>query len=378
MIARTARMARIAFLLAWLIASGVAVASVRADEASGTWSGEIEGRGNYYLERSNRIMIPTGRVAVESPGGVRVHADYLVDIITSASIATGTTDDKVFTELRHGVGAGLGKTFDLGSSEFNLDAYGVYSTESDYKSWLFGARGSFAWNQKTSTVSLGVTGVSDRIYSTRDPLFRGELHGLTASVGFSQVLSPRLVLSLGYQFVLLEGYLGNPYRSTQNEGQASLREHPPEQRIRYNVEAQLAWYIPATRSTLQAYARYYTDSWDLRAITPEVRFYQDLGRYWNLRLRFRYYEQGEVYFAPSSGTTKYPVGYAGPTTNDPKLVAFHSQQLGARLSFSLLGLEGGLLDFASRVVLDVSFDRQWCPNFFGNNIMGSLGGRLAF
>jgi hypothetical protein len=370
---------RVAFLLAWWLASGVtSLSTVQADEASGTWSGELEGRGNYFLEKSTRVMIPTGRLAVESPGGVRVHADYLVDIITSASIATGTKQDSVFTELRHGIGAGIGKTFGMGEHEFELAVHGVYSTESDYKSWLFGLRSGFAWNEKNSSVSLGVTGVSDRIYSTSDPLFHGQLQGLTTSVGFSQVLSPRLVLSLGYQFVLLDGYLGNPYRSTQNEGQATLREHPPEERRRHNVEAQLAWYIAATRTTLQVYGRYYTDSWDLRAFSPELRVYQELGRYWNLRVRFRYYDQGDVYFAPPAGGSKYPAGYAGPTTKDPKLLAFQSQQLGVRLSFSLLGLEDTFLDFASRVVLDVSFDRQWCTSSFGNNIFGTLGGRLPF
>src|SRR5688572_12402705 len=105
---------------AWLWSAWVATPRVRADELTGRWSGEVEGRGNYYYERSTRVMIPTGRIAIASPNGIRMHVDYLVDIITSASIPSGAVEDKLFTELRHGIGTGVGKRFDAGENDLDL------------------------------------------------------------------------------------------------------------------------------------------------------------------------------------------------------------------------------------------------------------------
>jgi len=361
-------------IVAWL--SGVQV--VRADEVSGTWTGELEAHGNYFLERSTRVFIPTARVALASPHGVRVDASYLVDVISSASIAQGASDDKVFTELRHGVGAGAGKTFAVGDSDLDLSIHGTYSTEDDYKSRLYGANASFAFNEKNSVISLGLMRVSDTIEDNRDATFRAHLRGVTTQAGFSQVLSKSLVLSLGYQFVVLSGFLGNPYRSAQFAEHAPVRESPPDERYRHNWELQLSWFSAATDTALQAYARYYTDSWSIHAITPELRLYQSLGRDVNVRLRFRYYSQSSAEFAPPLELGRYEVGYQGPTTGDPKLMDFDSQQLGVRVSVALSALSNTFLGFASRGAIDVQLDRQWCTSAFGNNVMATLGGRLPF
>lgn len=352
---------------------------VHADEVTGTWTGQLEGRLNYYYERSTRVVIPTGGVAVTAPNGVRVNASYLVDVISTASIAANPMGDAVFTELRHGVGAGVGKTFAVGDNDLDLNLHGIYSTESDYKSLLGGINGSYAWNDKNSIASLNLTYVSDSILDLSQPDWRGHLKGLTSGLGFSQILSPTLVLAFGYQYVWLDGYLGNHYRKVPyTASHTPVSEAPPSTRLRHNLEAQLAWFLPATNTTLQLFGRVYADSWDISAITPELRVYQGLGRDWNVRLRFRYYQQSRADFAPPSPRNAYLVDYTGPTTNDPKLLDFHSEQLGLRISYSLRVLEATALDFASRAVLDLSFDRQWCSSTFGNNVIATAGARWLF
>src|ERR1700759_1228744 len=110
-----ARALAVVFVMAFGVASLRSVA--RADEASGRWTGLVEARtANYYWERSTRVVVPSARVTVESPNGIRIHADYLVDVIASASIAqTGGGSDKVYTELRHAIGTGIGKTVSVGN-----------------------------------------------------------------------------------------------------------------------------------------------------------------------------------------------------------------------------------------------------------------------
>jgi hypothetical protein len=361
--------------LAWL---GVGVGVASADEVSGTWTGQLEGRANYYWERSTRVVIPTAKVALEAPDGIRMSASYLVDVIASASIAqTGGGSDGVFNELRHAVAVSVGKKFAVGDNELDLSAHGIFSTESDYISRIFGANGSFAFNDKDSTLLLGLTGVADTVYNNGDATFTGHLTGLTSALGFSQVLSPVLVLGIGYEFVHLDGFLGNPYRKTL-VGPLPHPEAPPTNRERHNAEAQLSWFLPSTSTTLQLYGRAYLDSWQVGALTPELRVYQQLSDAWVARLRYRYYGQTRADFALKSGETRYPVGYTGPLTSDPKLSAFHSQQIGVKFELALSGLAGSFLDFARFAILDLSFDYQWCSSTFGNNVIGTAGGRLPF
>ncbi|HEX4354398.1 MAG TPA: hypothetical protein VHZ95_15820, partial [Polyangiales bacterium] len=191
-----------------------ASAHAYADEASGTWTGSLEGRLNYYWERSTRVEIPAAKVNLEAPNGVRVGVSYLVDVIASASIAqTGGNSDGVFTELRHGVGVTTGKKFALGDNDLDLSAHAIFSTEDDYTSWIGGINGSFTFDDKDSTILLGLTGVRDTIYNNLNPAYKKHLTGLTTSLGFSEVLSPTVILGLGYEFVVLDGFLGNPYRN---------------------------------------------------------------------------------------------------------------------------------------------------------------------
>lgn len=366
----------------------LAAAGARADGASGTWSGELEGRGNYYYERSTKVMVPTGRLTLVTPTDVRMHVEYLADVISTASVAARSDNkDNVFTEVRHGIGTGVGKLLPVGQSdELDLSFRGIYSTESDYISWIFAGRAAYGFNQKSSTLSLGVTGVHDTIYrnmgeqGVHDPDFGAKhLNGVTTSLGFSQILTPVLTLGLGYQLVYLTGFQSNPYRRAL-VGPLPHPEEVPNKRWRHNLEAQLSWYLPPTSTTLQAFARVYTDSWDVQAITPELRIYQMLGRDWVLRLRLRYYLQGRAEFAPEDGAMAYPRGSTGYLTNDPKLRGFHSEQVGLRIEYALNALAGGPLGFLSRGLLDVSLDHQWNDSAFNNPhvLIGTLGGRLPF
>ncbi|MFT5353063.1 MAG: hypothetical protein ACI9KE_000260, partial [Polyangiales bacterium] len=86
---------RTAGLAALLALAGVLafVPGAQADRASGTWTGDLQLRGNYYWERSTRVVAPSLSAGIVSPDGVRVGGEYLVDSITSASQAAGVLED---------------------------------------------------------------------------------------------------------------------------------------------------------------------------------------------------------------------------------------------------------------------------------------------
>jgi hypothetical protein len=347
--------------------------SAQADEATGTWTGSIEGRGNYYYERSTRVIVPSAKVKLSAPYGLRFGVDYLVDVISSASIAqTGSEEDAVQTELRQGAGAEIGKEFDFGNSQLDLGVHGTYSAEDDYKSLIYGLRSILTFNDKNTKLRLSATRVQDEIRSNADPMFDEDLSGMTLATGLEQVLNPVLVLGFGYQFGYLEGFLGNPYRNALI-GPLPFREDHPDERFRHTGSARLAFFIPATDTAVHLLYSAYADDWDIAALNPELRIYQQLGPDVILRPRYRFYTQTKAWFQRT-----YPVGWDGPITNDPKMTAFQTHTLGLSFEHRLSWLSGSFLDFARNTWLDVAFDRYWSTSSFGNGVIATAGGRLEF
>ncbi|MCA9601775.1 MAG: DUF3570 domain-containing protein, partial [Myxococcales bacterium] len=173
--------------------------------------------------------------------------------------------------------------------------------------------------------------------------------------------------SVGYDFGYLTGYLANPYRSV-SLGAAPLAEKHPNERLRHTLNGRFEYYLPGTRTALHAILRGYADSWNILAITPEARVYQEFGDTFMLRLRYRLYAQTRSFFQQSSydGTAKY-------YTADPKMTEFHNQLLGAQVVVPLAFLEHTALDFAWRASVDFSFDYLWSTNAFGNATIVQLG-----
>ncbi len=357
-------------LLGLLVPCGSAL----ADSASGRWTGEVEARLNYYYERSTRVIVPTAAISAVAPNDVRVGASYLVDVISSASIAqTGGGEDAVFTELRHGVGVGVGKPFSLGDSELDLFAHLTYSTENDYTSFLYGADAKLTWNDRQSSLSLGVSRVDDTIYDNTDPSFEEPLDGLSLRMDVQQIVSKVVTLGLGYQVAHLSGFLSNPYRSALIGPLPAPEEHPSD-RLRQQGIVHLGLFIPASDTALHFYYRAYIDSWDVAALTPEVRVYQELGPDLIGRLRYRYYTQTHAYFFRA----RYEPGYEGYVSADPKMSEFHSHQMGGKLEYRLSFFGGTVFDFARDAWIDLSFDYQINTSTFGDEVIATAGGRLPF
>ena len=130
---RPAAAAPRARLQAVLIVSLVLVGAGRAEA-----NDYVVVRGAYYREASTRVIQPMVELQREAPGtGVDVAAHFLVDAITSASIAAGTAVDNVFTEIRDEVGLRVRKRWQRSDLALSYR----YSAESDY--WSHGVAASF-------------------------------------------------------------------------------------------------------------------------------------------------------------------------------------------------------------------------------------------
>jgi hypothetical protein len=373
-------------LLCLVIAAALAclssISTLQADEPSG-YSGSVGLRGNYYWERSTRVVAPTANASLVTPSGVRFDATYLVDAITSASLATGVRSDVSFTEVRNDVSAGAGYEIDFGSAQLDLSLQGRFSKEPDYLSRGLGLSGAWSINERTTTLRLNgyflhdEVSKIDRMAPAEDPTDLmatkavpiGTFDALSLGLALDQVLSPTTIATIGYDAALLEGFQANAYRNVKFADGGGGAENHPETRIRNAYYVWLGQYVMATHSALRVGYRLYRDSWSILAHAPELRFHQEFGPYVELRLRYRYYTQTPAYFFREKGNLRAD----RYITDDPKMSRFHNQTIGTKLRVALDFLAFTPLDFAHRAVLDFGVEYIFNTNRFGNGLIGQGG-----
>src|SRR5262249_17981963 len=152
---------------------------------------------------------------------------------------------------------------------------------------------------------------------------------------------PTTVGWLGLEYVYSNGYQQNPYRAV-NVGGAAQPEQLPLIRNRYTAVGRLAQLLPASGTTFQAIYRFYHEDWDITAHTIEGRVYQDLAKYLDLRVAYRYYTQGNAFFAklaPTTGGPAYMAGVDKVYTSDPKMFSLDSHYVEFQLRAQLEGLK---------------------------------------
>lgn len=269
-------------------------ATVRAED-------RVTIRGAYYREPSTRVIQPVVEITKDLPHGFDVTAHYLVDTITSASAAAGTSVDSIFTEIRSEVGLGVGKTWDRTRATLSYK----YSAESDYWSHAWWASLSRTFWGNTATVgAFGGLSLDSVGFRTRTPScrtadnFSCPLNSVFGGVGYTQVLSPVAAAQINLDGAYLDGFLANPYRAVANVGPELF----PTRRLRTAVSVRAAYYFPEVETGLQVQYRYYRDfypdgpsgvpdPWGLTASTVEGRIYHRLSRDLEVRFLYRQYFQ---------------------------------------------------------------------------------------
>ncbi|MDB4973047.1 MAG: hypothetical protein JWN48_1388 [Myxococcaceae bacterium] len=358
---------------------------VRADAASGTYSGNLALRGNYYWEHSTRVVAPAATVSLETPSGVRIDGTYLLDAITSASTATGVTTDNTFTEKRNDVQAGLGYEIDFGKRQLDVSARARYSKEPDYLSRGAGFNAALSLDERNTVlrlngyvlhddvakvVRMSTAADTQNVYASKAvPV--GTLNVVSLGFAWDQVINATTTVTVGYDLSLLNGYTANPYRWIFAAGSLMRPEKHPSERARSAPYVWLAHFFPRTRTALRANYRLYYDNWDLLAHTVDGRVHQEIGPYLEVRLRYRYYTQGPSFFWREGGN----LGNDRFVTADPKMSPFHDQTFGFKVQLSLDFLSFTKLDVLKKAMLDWNIEYVLNTNRYGNGVIaqGGLG-----
>src|SRR5450631_2278595 len=148
---------------------------------------------------------------------------------------------------------------------------------------------------------------------------------LTASLSFTQIISPRMQGAVEMDFVYQSGYLGLPFhRVFYNTGKDTI-ENLPSQRVKLPIGFRLNYFL-GDRVILRSYYRFYADSWGLISNTFNLEVPVKITPFLSLSPFYRFYMQTAArYFAPYEVHNEQEQYF----TSNYELAAFSSSMFGA-------------------------------------------------
>lgn len=341
-------------------------------------------RGAYYREPSTRVIQPVVEISKDLPHGFDLTAHYLVDTITSASAAAGTSVDSIFTEIRSEVGLGVGKTWDRTRASLSYK----YSAESDYWSHAFWASLSQTlWGNTATVGAFGGLSLDSVGFRTRTPSclaadgFSCPLDSVFGGLGYTQVLSPVAIAQFNLDGAYLNGFLANPYRQVAGIGYEVF----PDQRLRTAISLRAAYYFPQVETGLQIQYRYYRDfypdalpaatskdPWGLSASMVEGRLYHRLKRDLEVRFLYRqYFQQPPAFWCdvPANvGCSPMSVSVSpNYASSDPAIGPVRTEYPEVKLMWDAASWESiPFFRWFAAGTFEISYGRYFQNNSFGN------------
>jgi hypothetical protein len=231
-----------------------------------------------------------------SPWGIQQGADDQPELIMSgASIEENRQD--VTTSLR------------IYDQESSIAFAGGYSRENDYKAVYGGLDNELHFNQKNTTMNLGLGFSQDSINPTQqeglDRVRDEEKSSSSYYLGIAQVLNQSTMIRASLGFTQLSGFLTDPYK---------LQDSRPDVRKQTTLTFGYRQFIARTESALHLDFRYYTDDWKLESHTLDIAWQQNLGEGQLIVPSIRWYTQQQaefygLYFDENSGTKYFSNDY---------------------------------------------------------------------
>ena len=266
-------------------------------------------------------------------------ANYYVDSISSASIDV-ITSASPYTETREEIGVAL--DWLKGNSLMSVGY--IRSDENDYlgETFTIGIAQDFFGGM--STVTMGYLRGDDTVMRI-DTDFEDSIERNGYQLGWSQVLTPRIVASLDYEAVLETGFLNNPYRSARILG-AQIPELYPRARNSHALALRGIGMV-ADATSLELGYRWYRDTWQVGAHTLEAALARRIRPHLTAELSYRYYTQDAASFYADDFDGVFEF-----MARDKELSTFNSHALGMRLTWDL----GASLGPLSRSSVSFGYD----------------------
>ncbi|MCX7824636.1 MAG: DUF3570 domain-containing protein [Verrucomicrobiae bacterium] len=173
--------------------------------------------------------------------------------------------------------------------DHTLDLGFVYSTENDYDSTAFSLTDTIAFNQKNTELIVGASGTLD-VVSTSRRIEEWHKDSVDAILGVNQLLGPETVLGVRFTCGRSDGFLADPYKSVELNGQI-VKETRPDRRDRATGLVSLTQYLDPLHASIEGSYRVGGDTFGVTSHTVELAWYQKIGKRLIVSPLFRYYRQ---------------------------------------------------------------------------------------
>lgn len=162
----------------------------------------------------------------------------------------------------------------------------------------------------------------------------------SSSFSYSQIINPRLQVTLLADVVNQNGYLSLPFHRVYFSNGKDTLEHLPSSRFKLPLGFRLN-YFAGDRIILRSYYRFYTDNWGSNANTASLEIAFKITPFFSLAPSYRYYTQSaSKYFAPLKEHATTDTYY----TSNYEYAQFQSNFYGLNLRLAppkgLLGVHG--------------------------------------
>ena len=267
--------------------------------ARGRTEDHLDYKFEYYAEENGRIEVETHSAFAEKSLGSKLalQVEYVHDVISGATPTGGPPPPgsaKVPTADMEDVRDAGNIVLDWRFGDHTFSPQFAYSVESDYESFGFSATDAIDFNEKNTTLVLGIAQTLDRI----QPLFWSAPRHKDSTdilIGVNQLLSPKTIFTANFTFGYSWGYLADPYKRIRFDDYpdptAVFPEQRPDHKAREIVYLGLTHFIGELNGSAEASYRFYHDSFGIWSQTVTLAWYQKIGKHVVLSPMFRFYDQ---------------------------------------------------------------------------------------
>jgi len=300
-----------------------------------------------------------------SPNGAIPSKQTITYTGTSGRSSYTTTVGKLPVDSFHDQRRAFGLNWDqpLGDN-FHVSIGGDYSHENDYQSNGLSAAIARDFNDKNTTLSLGVNLEEDSSNAIGGIPYAFSASSLTSRVassenknvhdilfGISQVMSRNWLTQLNYSHSASTGYQNDPYKilsvldsngntiADPNNTSSSLwlHENRPDARNRQSI----FWEnkIHLTEDVIDVSLRHYSDDWGIKSETFDIRYRLEVGENSYFEPHFRYYTQNAAnFYRPFlvNGTDVINgISQLTYASSDPRLAKFTGNTFGLKWGYEI-------------------------------------------
>ena len=275
----------------------------------------VEFRFEGYYEDHNRTDVNTTGTYVETElnPNLVLKGDFVYDTISGATPTGGPalpgSTQVPLTEFEDQRYAGMVE-LDIKQGRFTHQPQFSYSYEHDYKSASIAWNELIDFNQRNTTLTLGISHNFDQVLGTYQPEF-ADKNTSDFLAGITQVLGPNTTLTFNLTLGYSDGYLSDPYKGVYFYYSYPDPSYDPLYPIPYGVNAgehrpnhrfrQVGWlginhFVKPLNGAIDASFRLGHDDWDITSQTLALTWFQKIGKRFTVAPLFRFYHQSSAYF----------------------------------------------------------------------------------